>query len=87
MIMMLFVIIDVSPVFYRMMVADGTYDKLIKEEKRITEDRIRLDVVKSEYMVEHSDYQIMTAFIFGNTYDKMKIKKNKLETIFKEEGI
>lgn len=83
MIMMLFVIIDVSPVFYRMMVADGTYDKLVKEEKRITEDRIRLDVVKSEYMVEHSDYQIMTAFIFGNTYDKMQAKKkNKSEMIF-----
>ncbi|MBQ4405758.1 MAG: DUF4407 domain-containing protein [Bacteroidales bacterium] len=75
-IMMLFIIIDVSPVFYKMMVADGKYDKLMHEEKKIEEDRIRLDLTKEIHDIENSDIGQKTAFVFGETYEKMQKKTN-----------
>lgn len=85
-IMMLFIIIDVSPVFYKMMVADGIYDKILHKEKKIVEDRIRLDLVKTLYKIDNSDVSEMSAFIFGDSYKKMKTRKTEYVRMFEEKG-
>lgn len=81
-IMLFFIIIDVSPVFYKMMVADGIYDKILHKEKKIVEDRIRLDLVKTLYKIDNSDVSEMSAFIFGDSYQKMKVRKSEYEKLF-----
>lgn len=81
-IMMLFIIIDVSPVFYKMMLADGAYDKLLHEEKKIIEDRIRLDLAKELYKLDNSDISKMSAFVFSDTYKKMKGREMEYSKVF-----
>lgn len=71
-IMLLFILIDVSPVFYKMMLADGRYDKIISQDKKIEEDLIRIRVAKSLHKVNESELSSLSPFIFGNTYEKIK---------------
>ena len=71
-IMFLFILIDVSPVFYKMMLADGRYDKILNQDKRIEEDLIRVRVAKTLQKVNESELSSLSPFIFGNTYDKIK---------------
>lgn len=71
-IMLLFILIDVSPVFYKMMLADGEYDKMHYQDKMIEQDFIRLQVAKAMYKVNESELSKLTPFIFGKTFDKAK---------------
>lgn len=69
-IMLLFILIDVSPVFYKMMLADGEYDKMHYQDKMIEQDFIRLQVAKAMYKVNESELSKLSPFIFGKTFDK-----------------
>lgn len=71
-IMLLFILIDVSPVFYKMMLADGRYDKILNQDKMIEQDLIRVRVAKTLQKVNESELSSLSPFIFGNTYDKIK---------------
>lgn len=71
-IMMLFILIDVSPVFYKMMLADGVYDKLLHKEKLLTEDAVRLSAAKAYANVTNSDIGRLAPFVFGRTSKKLK---------------
>ena len=83
-IMLLFIIIDVSPVFYKMMLADGVYDKKLNEEKKITEDLIRYNLAKTLYKMDQSELANIAPFVFSKTYSKMTRKiKNDLFTFAK----
>lgn len=78
-IMLLFIIIDVSPVFYKMMLADGVYDKKLHEDKKIAEDKIRLNLAKTLFKMDQSELANIAPFVFNRTYEKMtrKIKDSK----------
>lgn len=78
-IMLLFIIIDVSPVFYKMMLADGVYDKKLHEDKKIVEDKIRLNLAKTLFKMDQSELANIAPFVFNRTYEKMtrKIKNSK----------
>ena len=71
-IMFLFILIDVSPVFYKMMLADGRYDKILHQDKLLEQDLIRVRVAKTLQKVNESELSSLSPFIFGNTYDKIK---------------
>ena len=81
-IMMLFILIDVSPVFYKMMLADGRYDKILHQDKLIEQDLIRVRVAKTLQKVNESELSSLSPFIFGHTFDK--IKKILAEKVNKE---
>lgn len=72
MIMMLFILIDVSPVFYKMMLADGIYDKLLHKDKLLTQDAMRLDAAKAYAKVNDSEVGRLAPFIFGKTAEKIE---------------
>lgn len=87
MIMMLFILIDVSPVFYKMMLADGVYDKILHKEKLLTEDAIRLNAAKSFAKVNDSAIGRLAPFVFGKTAGKLmdmlkefKSKSSEIDT-------
>jgi len=87
MIMMLFILIDISPVFYKMMLADGVYDKLLHKEKLLTEDAIRLNAAKSFAKVNESAIGRLAPFVFGKTAGKLmdmlkefKSKSSEIDT-------
>lgn len=71
MIMMLFIIIDVSPVFYKMMLADGVYDKILHKEKLLTEDEMRLNAAETYAKVTDSEIGRLAPFVFGRTSEKI----------------
>lgn len=71
-IMLLFILIDVSPVFYKMMLADGRYDKILHQDKLIENDLIKLRLAKSLQKVNESELSSLSPFIFGRTFDKIK---------------
>ena len=81
-IMLLFILIDVSPVFYKMMLADGRYDKILHQDKLIEQDLIRMRVAKTLQKVNESELSSLSPFIFGHTFDK--IKKILAEKVNKE---
>ena len=76
-IMLLFIIIDVSPVFYKMMLADGVYDKKLHEDKKIVEDKIRYNLAKTLYKMDRSELKNIAPFVFSHTYQKMTKKESK----------
>ena len=78
-IMLLFIIIDVSPVFYKMMLADGVYDKKLHEDKKIVEDKIRYNLAKTLYKMDRSELKNIAPFVFSHTYQKMTKKKSRDE--------
>lgn len=78
-IMLLFIIIDVSPVFYKMMLADGVYDKKLHEDKKIVEDKIRYNLAKTLYKMDRSELKKIAPFVFSHTYQKMTKRESKPE--------
>lgn len=92
MIMMLFILIDVSPVFYKMMLADGQYEQYLHKEKSITQDLVRLNFAKSIAKVNESEIGRLAPLIFSKPFDKIKEilqgskRKNSLEWIEGENG-
>lgn len=92
MIMMLFILIDVSPVFYKMMLADGQYEQYLHKEKSITQDLVRLNFAKSIAKVNESEIGRLAPLIFSKPFDKIKEilqgskQKNSLEWMKDENG-
>lgn len=72
MIMMLFILIDVSPVFYKMMLADGQYEQLMHKEKEVTQDLIRLNFAQSIAEVNNSKVGKLAPMIFSKPWEKIK---------------
>lgn len=72
MIMMLFILIDVSPVFYKMMLADGQYEQILHKEKMVTQDLIRLNFAQSVVQVNNSQVGKLTPMIFSKPWKKIQ---------------
>lgn len=70
-IMFLFILIDISPVLYKMMLADGRYDNYLHQEKLLAQDKIRLSLAKILKKLDESDLKRVAPFIMGNIYEKM----------------
>lgn len=91
MIMMLFILIDVSPVFYKMMLADGQYEQYLHKEKSITQDLVRLNFAKSIAKVNESEIGRLAPLIFSKPFEKIieilkgSKKKDSLEWTMDEE--
>lgn len=85
MIMMLFILIDVSPVFYKMMLADGQYEQYLLKEKSITQDLVRLNFAKSIAKVNESELGRLAPLIFSKPFKKIKHILTEADNIQKEE--
>ena len=86
-IMLLFILIDVSPVLYKMMLADGKYDNYLHQEKLLAQDKIRLSLSNMLKKLNDSELQRVAPFIMGDIYEKMSGDSYiyKTEDQFKEE--
>lgn len=70
-IMLLFILIDISPVLYKMMLADGKYDNYLHQEKLLAQDKIRLSLSKMLRKLDDSELKRIAPFIMGDIYEKM----------------
>ena len=70
-IMLLFILIDISPVLYKMMLADGRYDNYLHQEKLLAQDKIRLSLSKMLQKLDASELKRVAPFIMGDIYEKM----------------
>ena len=70
-IMLLFILIDISPVLYKMMLADGKYDNYLHQEKLLAQDKIRLSLSKMLQKLDDSELKRVAPFIMGDIYEKM----------------
>ena len=70
-IMLLFILIDVSPVLYKMMLADGNYDNYLHQEKLLAQDKIRLSLSNMLKKLNNSELKRVAPFIMGDVYEKM----------------
>lgn len=86
-IMLLFILIDISPVLYKMMLADGKYDNYLHQEKLLAQDKIRLSLSKMLKKLNESELKRVAPFIMGDIYEKMAGDSYvfKTEDEFKEE--
>lgn len=76
-IMMLFILIDISPVLYKMMLADGVYDNYLHQEKLLAQDKIRLSLARMLRNIEKGELKALSPFIMGKIYRKlMKFSTN-----------
>lgn len=71
-IMLLFIMIDISPVLYKMMLADGVYDKYLQEEKQLKQSKIRLSLARMVRKIDKSELKALSPFIMGDFYHEMK---------------
>lgn len=85
MIMMLFILIDVSPVFYKMMLADGQYEQYHHKEKAITQDLIRLNFAQSIAKVNESEIGRLAPLVFSKPFEKLKLILKKSDKHKKDE--
>ncbi len=85
MIMMLFILIDVSPVFYKMMLADGQYEQYLHKEKSVTQDLVRLNFAKSIAKVNESEIGRLAPLIFSRPFNKIKRILQRTDNLTKEE--
>ena len=70
-IMLLFILIDISPVLYKMMLADGKYDNYLHQEKLLAQDKIRLSLSNMLKKLDDSELKRVAPFIMGDIYEKM----------------
>lgn len=86
-IMLLFILIDISPVLYKMMLADGKYDNYLHQEKLLAQDKIRLSLSNMLKKLNESELKRVAPFIMGDIYEKMAGDSYvfKTEDEFKEE--
>ena len=70
-IMLLFILIDISPVLYKMMLADGNYDNYLHQEKLLAQDKIRLSLSNMLRKLDESELKRVAPFIMGDIYEKM----------------
>ena len=84
-IMLLLILVDVSPVLYRMLLADGLYDNYQYQEKIIDQYKNRLNLLKAYEKVDESKLKKIAPFIFGNEYkDFVKSLKEYNNSILSE---
>lgn len=77
-IMLLFILIDISPVLYKMMLADGVYDNYLDQEKHLAQDKIRLSLARMLRNIEKGELKSLSPFIMGKMYRKlMKFSTSK----------
>lgn len=77
-IMFLFILIDISPVLYKMMLADGVYDNYLHQEKLLAQDKIRLSLARMLRNIEKGELKALSPFIMGKIYRKlMKFSTNE----------
>lgn len=70
-IMLLFILIDISPVLYKMMLADGVYDNYLHQEKLLAQDKIRLSLACMLRNIEKGELKSLSPFIMGKIYRKL----------------
>lgn len=70
-IMLLFILIDISPVLYKMMLADGVYDKYLQQEKALTQEKIRLNNAQMLRTIEKGELKSVSPFIMGDVYEDL----------------
>ncbi|MCQ2306685.1 MAG: DUF4407 domain-containing protein [Bacteroidales bacterium] len=70
-IMLLFILIDISPVLYKMMLADGVYDKYLQQEKALVQEKIRLNNAQMLRTVEKGELRSVSPFIMGDVYEDL----------------
>lgn len=70
-IMLLFILIDISPVLYKMMLADGKYDNYMYQDKLLAQDKIRLSLAKMLKHLNDSELKRVAPFVMGDIYEKM----------------
>lgn len=70
-IMLLFILIDISPVLYKMMLADGVYDNYLHQEKLLAQDKIRLSLARMLRNIEKGELKSLSPFIMGKIYRKL----------------
>ncbi len=70
-IMLLFILIDVSPVLYKMMLTDGVYDNYLNQEKELRLQKIRLNASRMKKGIEKSKLKDLSSFIIGDMYKSM----------------
>lgn len=70
-IMLLFILIDISPVLYKMMLADGRYDNYLHQEKLLAQDKIRLSLSNMLKKLNESELKRVAPYIMGDVYEKM----------------
>ena len=70
-IMLLFILIDISPVLYKMMLADGKYDNYMHQDKLLAQDKIRLSLAKMLKHLNDSELKRGAPFVMGDIYEKM----------------
>lgn len=70
-IMLLFILIDISPVLYKMMLADGIYDNYLHQEKLLKQDKIRLSLARMARKIDKEELKALSPFIMGKIYRKL----------------
>ena len=70
-IMLLFILIDISPVLYKMMLADGVYDNYLHQEKLLSQDKIRLSLARMLRNLDKGELKSVSPFIMGKIYRKL----------------
>lgn len=70
-IMLLFILIDISPVLYKMMLADGVYDNYLHQEKLLKQDEIRLSLARMLRKIDKGELKALSPFIMGKFYRKL----------------
>lgn len=70
-IMLLFILIDISPVLYKMMLADGVYDNYLHQEKLLKQDKIRLSLARMARKIDKEELKALSPFIMGRIYRKL----------------
>ena len=70
-IMLLFILIDISPVLYKMMLADGKYENYMHQDKLLAQDKIRLSLAKMLRNLNDSELKRVAPFVMGDIYEKM----------------
>lgn len=70
-IMLLFILIDISPVLYKMMLADGVYDNYLHQEKLLKQDKIRLSLARMLRKIDKGELKALSPFIMGKIYRKI----------------
>lgn len=70
-IMLLFILIDISPVLYKMMLSDGKYDNYLHQDKLLAQDKIRLNLAHMLKKLDEGELKRVAPFVVGDVYSKM----------------
>ncbi|NVO08798.1 MAG: DUF4407 domain-containing protein [Bacteroidales bacterium] len=81
-IMLLLILIDISPVIYKMMLADGLYDNYLHQEKTFDQFKMRIGLLKAFNKLDSSNFKQVTPYIFGeDEYKKITNSANDFQKL------